>query len=89
MHYQYAHLSFKTEIHFCMLLVDCSIYKYLLFQQKAKETPEKAEQPTETFNLGLWWRCRHVKYNMVTNGIWTKEWNQKVSKATGIFYGVD
>lgn len=36
-----------------VLLVDCSIYKYLLFQQKAKEAPEKAEQPTETFNLGL------------------------------------
>jgi len=25
----------------------------LLFQQKAKEAPEKAEQPAETFNLGL------------------------------------
>jgi len=35
----------------------------LLFQQKAKEAPEKAEQPAETFNLGLWWRCRYVKYN--------------------------
>lgn len=35
-----------------------------LGQQKAKETPKKAKQPTETLNLSLWWRCRHVKYNL-------------------------
>lgn len=54
MHYQHAHLSFKNEVHFYMLSVACSYLQIiLLFQQKAKEAPEKAEQPTETFNLGL------------------------------------
>lgn len=43
----------------------------LFWQQKAKETPKKAKQPTETFNLSLWWRCRHVKYNL--------SWQQPVS----------
>lgn len=32
-------------------------------QQKAKETSKKAKQSTETINLSLWWRCRHVKTN--------------------------
>lgn len=89
---QHTHLSFKTEIHLCDVI---SFLFYLqiilLFQQKAKEAPEKAEQPTETFNLGLWWRCRYVNYNFSWWQMESKlmDWNQKVSKATGIFYGVE
>lgn len=60
MYYQHARLHLRL-----LYIISCFSYLQIIlsFQQKAKEAPEKAEQPSETFNLGLWWRCRYVNYD--------------------------
>lgn len=56
--------SFKTIKIAIESFLSPNFNDFFPLQQKAKETPKKAKQPTETFNLSLRWRCRHVNHNL-------------------------